>query len=211
LLSNGYISYCTGDSIKTIYYHHDSSGAIIKFDACVSQKDSIVEENIHLRRVDRAASDYEYLLIELRAEILNMIAESPSMRENLNRIVYNIVPVDKGDRLYFYVLPGSFEQNAFYMGGDYIFEFTHDKKLLSIDPQHKSLIYMHKLEDVQIFTSFHTHLPGFSEFMTATDICQAKLYGKFTVGVTKYVVNSLRYSSEYNTETNQFIITENKR
>ncbi len=209
VLFNGYISYCNGDSIKTIYYNNDTFGLKIKFDASVSQEDSILEKNIHLERIERTASEYEMLLIELRSEVQNMIMISPSLSENLNKVVFNIVPVDKGDKLYFYMLPGSFEQDAFYMGGDYIFEFTRNKKLLSISPQHKSLIYMRKLKDAQIFSAIHTHIPGFSEFMTATDICQSKLYGKLTTGVTKYFVNSIRYSSEYDTETDQLKITLN--
>ena len=211
LLFNGYISFFEGDSIKTIYYNHDSSGTKIKFDASINIKDSITEKFVRVKRVDRIPSKQELLLIELREEIKTMIAESPSMSENRNKVMPNIDPVIKGDKLYFYVLPGSFEQTSFYMGGDYIFEFTYDKKLLSIHPQHKSLLRFHTLENTKIITSFHTHLTEYSEFITATDICQAKLYGKLTIGVTNYVVNSAVYSSDYNTETDQLIITDNHK
>lgn len=211
LLFNGYISYFIGDSIKTIYYNHDSFSTKIKFDASVYVKDSITEKNVHVKRIDRLASKHELLLIGLCDEIKIMIAESPSMSENKDKVNPNINPIIRGDKLYFYVLPGSFEQTSFYMGEDYIFEYTNDKKLISISPQHKGLIRFHTLENMEIKTSFHTHLPDYLPFITATDICQAKLYGKRTIGVTKYVVNSTLYSSEYNTETDQLIITDNQK
>jgi hypothetical protein len=209
LLFNGYISYFAGDSIKTIYYYHDSFATKIKFDATVYVKDSIIEKNVHVKRIDRLASEQEKLLIDLRDTIRIMMAESPSMSENKDKVNPNINPIIKGDRLYFYALPGSFEQTAFYMGGDYIFEYKNDKKLISITPQHKGLIRLHTLENTEIKASYHTHIADYSPFITATDICQAKLYGKLTIGVTKYVVNSKRYSSEYNTVTDQLIITDN--
>lgn len=209
LLFNGYISYFAGDSVKTIYYYHDSFGTKIKFDASVYVKDTITEKYVRVKRIDRIASEHEILLIGLRDEIKDIIAESPSMSENKDKVIPNINPIVRGDKLYFYVLPGSFEQTAFYMGGDYIFEYSNDKKLLSITPQHKSLLRLHTLEDTEIKTSMHTHLPDYSPFITATDICQAKLYGKLTIGVTKYVVHSQRYSSEYNTETDKLTITDN--
>jgi len=209
LLFNGYISYFAGDSIKTIYYYHDSFATKIKFDASVYVKDSITEKNVHVKRIDRLASEQEKLLIDLRDTIRIMMAESPSMSENKDKVNPNINPIIKGDRLYFYALPGSFEQTAFYMGGDYIFEYNNDKKLITITPQHKGLIRLHTLENTEIKASYHTHIADYSPFITATDICQAKLYGKLTIGVTKYVVNSKRYSSEYNTETDQLIITDN--
>lgn len=211
LLFNGYISYFAGDSIKTIYYYRDSSTTKIKFDVSVNMKDSIIEKNVHVKRIDRFASEQELLLIGLRDEIKIMMSESPSMSENKDKVSPNINPIIRGDRLYFYVLPSSFEQTAFYMGGDYIFEYTRDKKLLSIAPQHKNLIRFHTLENTKIYTIYHTHITDYSEFMTATDICQAKLYGKSTIGVTKYIVICDQYSSEYNTETDQLIITATRR
>jgi len=119
--------------------------------------------------------------------------------------------LEKNNLFYFYLLPVSIESGQFYMGGDYIFKFTKDDKLLSIEPQHKGLIRVHKLPDTTIYFCAHSHLDEYSHFITATDICQAKLYAKQTVRFSDFKVIATQFESSFNTETNVIKITKSKR
>jgi hypothetical protein len=202
IVFSDYIQYFDADTLKVLYYSSSPSGIRIKMMACLVQNDSIKSDKIKLIREDRIPAQNELTLIDIKNEIRTMIKESPSLNENKNVMSFSIPVLKKNNCLYFYLLPVSIESNQFYMGGDYIFIYSTDKKLKSIEPQHKSLLRVHKLTNTTISAASHTHITGYSHFMTATDICQAKLYGKQTVGFTNFKVLTFRFESGFNTETN---------
>ena len=211
IVFSDYIQYFDADTLKVLYYSSNPSGIRIKMMACLVQNDSITPDKIKLIRGDRTPTLNELTLIDIKNEIRTMIQESPSLNENKNVMSFSIPVLKKNNSLYFYLLPVSIESNQFYMGGDYIFIYSTDKKLKSIDPQHKSLLRVRKLTNATINSASHTHVAGYSHFMTATDICQAKLYGKQTVGFTNFKVLTSRFDSGFNTETNVLELTKSIR
>ncbi|MDP4239725.1 MAG: hypothetical protein Q8904_09700 [Bacteroidota bacterium] len=211
LLFHDQVSYFEKDSMKVLYYTSDSSGTQIKYTVCLGEKDSITPANIKLIQENRIPSKKELELIEIKNEIRGFIQDSPSLNENKSVMNFDIPVLEKNNLFYFYLLPVSIESGQFYMGGDYIVTYSKDKKLLSIDPQHKGLIRVHKLNDTTIYSAAHTHLDDYSHFMTATDICQAKLYAKQTVGFSEFNVITTLFDSSFNTETNVLKFIKNKR
>jgi L-rhamnose mutarotase len=211
LLVNDHISYFDNDSVKTIYYYHDLSSIKIVFTASINRNDSIVTKNIYLKKTARTPSSNELRLIEIKEEIKNFIKESPSLSENLNVMNFSISVQEKQNLLYFYLLPSSFDESIFYLGGDYIIKYSKDKKLLAIDPQHKCLITVKNSQDTKTNSFTHTHIQDYSMFITPSDICQATLYGRLTVDITNYHVITTYFDSYFNTETSTLKISMNKK
>ena len=60
-------------------------------------------------------------------------------------------------------------------------------------------------KDSQEVGGVHTHLPGFSDFITATDICTLRLY-QYMTKWKQHIVVSERYTTMYNCENNSLII-----
>jgi len=206
-----YIPFLDKDTVKVSYYTSGSTGIKINYTAILHEKDSIIPANIQLKKEDRLPTQKEQRLIGIKNEINTFVQESPSLNENKNVMNFDMYALEKNNLFYFYLLPVSIESGQFYMGGDYIFKFTKDDKLLSIEPQHKGLIRVHKLPDTTIYFCAHSHLDEYSHFITATDICQAKLYAKQTVRFSDFKVIATQFESSFNTETNVIKITKSKR
>ncbi len=207
---NGYLSYKDSISYVSIYYYHDSFDTKIKFTAKNLIQDTINKKNTFIIKEDRIPTDYELLLIKVKENAIDLISDSPNLNKHADIINYNIALIDKGEQIYCFLLPGSFSNSVFYVGGDYILKFSKNAVFQEIEALHKTLIPMRKLKDTQVYKSYHTHLPEFSPYMTSTDICQFKLYGKLIAGCIEFIVLDVleRFVSIYNSETDNFKIVK---
>ncbi|MER3497782.1 MAG: hypothetical protein C4308_03655 [Chitinophagaceae bacterium] len=75
-------------------------------------------------------------------------------------------------------------------------EFDKDNKLVSKTAFHKSLIPVN-ISKPGMEGAVHTHLPGYSSYMTATDICTILLYQNFAKWKQSMVVSE-KYMSIWN-------------
>jgi len=205
-LINGYVPYYEKDSIRTIFYYHDSFGTRIRFTASYYLHDSLSIDNIVFKAMDRTPTNRELLIIEIRDDLENLINTSSAFTQYTNYLNYNVSLIDNDTLLHFYILPASSRNDLFYLGGDYIITYSSDKKLVSVNPQHKRLLEIKPPHETVIKSFTHTHIEGFSDFITATDICQAKLYGKIATNCTTFIVITEGYESTYNTETDELTI-----
>ena len=201
-LFNDYSSYFDGDTVKVIYYSQISDIAKIKFTARYNIEHELKSENVKIVREIRKPTEYESKLIKLKKEIRTLIEESPNLSKNKYLHNFNITVLEKDSLLMFYLLPGTTKNDMFYLGGDYIIYYSNHKGFYKIKAQHKGLIEVKLPEEgLEVYYFMHSHIKGYSNFMTATDICQAKLYSKLTVGLSEYKVISQFYESTYNIET----------
>ena len=205
-LFNDYSSYFNGDTVTVVYYYHDSNDTKIKFTAKYETTKNLISENINIYEVYRNPTSKEKQLIISKKAIRDLIEDSPILSRNLNLINYNISVLENDSLLMYYLLPGTDKDDMFYMGGDYIIYYSIEKGIFKIKAQHKGLIKVKLPKGLKVYHFTHSHISGYSQFMTSTDICQAKLYGKLTVGLTEYKVISQLYESIYNSETDDFKI-----
>jgi hypothetical protein len=205
-LINGYIPYYDNDTIRTIFYYSDSFDTKIRFTSSISVYDSLVMNKLDFKTETRNPTQKELLLIRLRDEILERMMLDEDFVKNTQIVRYNISVIEKDSLLLFYLLPASSESDLFYMGGDYIVKYSKENESLIVTPQHKSLIRIVAPFDSNVFRSTHSHLDGFSPFITATDICQAKLFGRLTINCIEYSVVSGLYESYYNAENDELVI-----
>jgi len=86
-------------------------------------------------------------------------------------------------------------------GNDYLISFDKKNELKSAKRLHKSALFFDYGDNEKTtVSSMHTHLPEFSEIMTATDICTTMLYQKFTQWESVQVVSE-KYLSNWDCET----------
>lgn len=207
---NNFVTFFEGDSIKTIFYYEDSFDIRIRFIGKINSNDSLINENLSFMKSDRKPLKKESLYIAIKSECIKMINSSPNLARNANLFNYNISILEKDILFDIYLLPGTYSDEFFYLGSDYIIKFSKNTEFLDIIPQHSSLIEVRPPENVKVFASTHTHIEGFSPYITATDICQAKLYGELTVKCNLFEVVSENYLSTYDTKTDSLTITLRK-
>jgi hypothetical protein len=205
-LINGYIPYYDKDTIRTIFYYSDSFDTKIRFTSSISIHDKLEILGLNFKIETRNPTSKELKFIQLRNEIVERMMIDDDFAKNKQFVNYNISVLEKDSSLYFYILPASSESDLFYLGGDYIVKYTGEKDPLKIIPQHKALIRVVAPLDSNVFSFTHSHIDGFSPFITATDICQAKLYGKLTTDCVEFFVVSSLYESYYNADNDELVI-----
>lgn len=203
---NGFVSYCVEDTIKSLFYSQNTDTTTIEFVGVWIDKN----EKQNVSRIDtlgRLPSRKEEVIIRAKNSLVEFINSSPAFeRFKYLDVKYNISILQRESFLFAYLLPAS-NKNA-YFGGDFICSYTLDGELIKVMPQHKGLIRINYPTEETPAAHFHNHLGDMSPFITATDICQAKLYGKKATGISNYIVLSETYKSEFNVDTNELIITK---
>jgi hypothetical protein len=91
-----------------------------------------------------------------------------------------------------YVLTGSHQNGVVLIGNDYLLNFDNDDEITSEEKLHKGLLVLQTANNnnkTQI-ASVHSHLPQYSPFITATDICTVMLYKKYTTWNQAIVISA---------------------
>lgn len=208
-LFNGYLPYRDSNYYRCIFYDHDSFDTKIRFTISHPISDSISSNSVEFDNNDRVPTTQEMRFIIIREDILNNIKDSKLVQYNPELIGYNISFVQNKEIVKCYFLPGTKVDSVFFLGGDFIFNYSLSGDLIEILPQHKTLIPIRRLKEKNVNIIHHSHLESFSPYITPTDICQIKLYSKMTVGCTKHEVISQFYTSKYNAENDSIVIIKN--
>ena len=203
---NNYVAFAHGDSMKTIFYYKDKDNTTIKYTGNWIKQHR--KKNMsHLDTINRCPTPKEKIIINIKSELSKLVVTPPSFQKFRDSgIRHNISIIERGNIFYAYLLPTS-NKNT-YFGGDFICSYTLDGELIKVVPQHKGLIRINYPTEETPAAHFHNHLDDMSPFITATDICQAKLYGKQSTGISNYIVISDLYKSEFNVDTEELEITK---
>ncbi len=136
----------------------------------------------------RPLSPRERALYFLREEAESAGHADTSVKRYEN-VQYNAVPIidEKGPRVYF--LSGTPVNGVWLLGNDHLFPFTNGNKLKKHTALHRTLIQMEVTGD-STEGAIHTHLPGYSPYITPTDVCTIMLYHHiYNVGKSHVVVS----------------------
>ena len=205
----GYFSYATKGAVYCVFYANDSIPKIlltIEFDTTFSDTKTIVADSA------REFNEVEISYYRLRRVVDSILINDTnffSFYENSN---YNIVPIIDERSKRVYILTGTTQPGVILFGNDYLLSFDEDYKLTSKEKLHNTLISTptHPEEtDTSPVGGLHTHVPGKSEFMTATDIATIMLYQPYTNWQT-FTVVSQNYLSIWSCSSNRLTIITNK-
>lgn len=204
-LFNGYLAYEDSNIYKAIYYDYSSFDTEVIFTAICNNKNSIENINTKLIKERRKPTEKELQLITIKEKATEIVIGSSNLNRYSHLFTYNLVISDKDSCFDCYLLPGSNSDSIFYVGGDYCLTLSKDGELLSIVPIHNGLLPMKPIKDgPQINETIHTHIKGFSQFITPSEICQFKLYSKIVLNCTKHKILATEngYISVFDSENN---------
>lgn len=193
----GYFSYDDGEQTKCVFISKadvpDVIGTIT-FDSAFTAHDGKIDLSV------RHLTEREKELLLLRQKT-SLAMQADTVFRYYKETSFNVVPVIEGGRKDVYVMTGTNRPGTLLMGNDYLIHFDKENNVKEVQPLHKSIIAIPYGQDAPgKMGSIHTHLPEFSPFMTATDICIAKLYEPIT-GWKNFTTVSGDYTSIWNGET----------
>lgn len=198
----GYFSYPDDSVTKCIFFSKGDAPEVIGTIA-FNGIYSLTAADVNLAK--RTFTDKEKTIYQLRQNALDIIGKD-TMFKNYKNANLNLVPfvTDKVKRVY--VITGPQVNGVVLLGNDYLLEFNPDNTIASKKTLHKSLIQIdYGNGDKPSIAGIHSHLPEYSQFITATDICTCMLYAPLTNWNTHYVM-SKDYVSVFDLKKNALVI-----
>jgi len=175
--SGGYFSYISGENTNCIFFSKDETPkvlATISFDTTYNVETALVDS------VDRDLTTLEMELFSIRWNALSEIRSDTLFRTYKNTDL-NMIPIsdEKGKRVY--IMTGPKTNGYVLFGNDYLITYNKNGEVETKSKLHEGLIPINYggKDGKIILATMHTHLPIYSDYITATDICTLKLYEKF--------------------------------
>ena len=203
----GYFSYVDGGQPRCVFYNKEEVPKIIGtvvFDSSFNTDLAIVNLTV------RGFSDIEQEYYEMRDAVKKAFRTDTtfSFYKDTNP---NMIPVKdaKGKRVY--VISGTNKHGVVPLGNDYLLQLDKNNRVTSNTPLHRTLILMdYKIKNGlgangENESGIHSHIPGYSPFITATDICTLRLYEPFTHW-HQHIVISEDYVSIWSAKGNKLLI-----
>jgi hypothetical protein len=198
--AGGYFSYTDGARTKCIFFSKDEPLRVLaafSFDSTFSTSTAVIEAQ------ERKFTEKESELYTIRSSALSII-RTDTLFKSYRNATLNLVPIaDEGGKRV-YVLTGPQNNGVVLFGNDYLITFDQQNNIAAKSKLHKGLIPIEygSKDGATVFGSMHTHLPGYSPHITATDICTLMLYEKFAKWKQHYVMSN-RFVSIWNCDTDK--------
>lgn len=182
----GYFSYTDGAQTKCVFFSKQSNPDVIGtvvFDSVFSISGARLNETV------RKFNDVEEQYYQLRIRAADLVQNDSSFKYYKGTNL-NFVPLADGGKKRVYVLTSTTDGGVVLYGNDYLIEFGDDFKVRKHKALHSSLIPAEQPKEDQPIKGFiHTHIPGYSPFISPTDICTTKLFEQVTGNGTISVVS----------------------
>ena len=202
-IAGGYISYDDGHNLVNVFYSNAPEPKVL---STITFGYDLDNKKYGLDTSDREFTPAEKELYVMRKRAVARINKDTTFKTYSNAEL-NPVPIMLNGAKKVYVLTGTNATGVVLFGNDYLINFDKNDNITSVKKLHKSLIVSEIGRDtakIQI-AGMHTHLPKYSDFITATDICTLMLYEKFTTW-NQYTVISKKYASVWDCKTNTLMI-----
>jgi hypothetical protein len=187
-LSAGYFSYLSGTGGTCVFFSKGEEPKVLisfTFDNTY---------NIHTVVTDtteRKFSKPEAELYAIRKQALLRINNDTTFKHY--RVgTLNVIPMVINKQKRVYVLNGSSQNNLIVIGNDYLIDFNKHNEITEVKRLHKGLLTFESKPGQKAL--IHSHLPEYSPYITATDICTLMLYKSFTTSKQHYVISSANVS-----------------
>ncbi len=205
--AGGYFSYDTDSGVNNIFFSKDATPVVL---ATISFSRDLDPNNYKLDTVVRQLSDKENDLYTIRQKALADINRDTLFKVYKNTSL-NLIPMVRNNAKRVYVITGPEMNGIVLFGNDYLFEFDSNSNITSTKKLHKGLITVDSKKDTThiVLASIHSHLPQYSQFITATDVCTTMLYEKFTTW-SQSIVMSKDYVSIWDCKKNILVILTTK-
>ena len=166
-------TYMEGDTVKAIILSQDRKMSLSEF-SFYSDYNIPKTRNLNARNL----LEKELRLLTIRQMIYNDISKKGYEIKGLEGYDLHsiLIPSDNGYKLY--IITASKVKNDIPFGNDYLFISDKNGSVTSYEKFHSRLIPTPtKFNGNKVVSTFHTHLET-TPFITATDICTFRIYGK---------------------------------
>ncbi|GAA3950279.1 hypothetical protein [Hymenobacter algoricola] len=171
---SGYISYTTGDSVRTLFVGGPAGAPRVVAD--YRYPHNSIRAAFVRRTGPRALQPREQHLLTIRQQSLADLQQVPGAELPADA-AFNAVILPKGSQFWVYILTAPIRPGVVLLGNDYLLRYDAAGKLLTSQKLHHRLIALGPAPAGQVVdASVHTHLPDLSPFITPTDICTLLLY-----------------------------------
>lgn len=205
-----YVVYHQEDTIKVVFaeneknvfatydfvrnsYHIPPKVDYVERDVTSIEKEMISAKNNFIATVNSNIATYEISFFD---------NYSPNLVQTITENGFNM-----------YIIMGTSLNDVIPIGGDMLFELDKEGNILKWKKFHKTLIPAKtKFEDDKILISIvHSHLP-MTPYISATDICTFRLYGKdlFDLNEIQVLSTALNMIFTYNAETDKVTFEKSK-
>lgn len=195
----GYFSYPDHDTVKNIFFSKEIQPKVIGT-ICFDSSLTVQSAKVYLNERQMTPTEEDYFVIRSRA--LLAIKED-SFFNRYEKTNFNIVPLITDGEKKVYVLTGPEEKGVMIFGNDYLLKFDNDNKLTNREKLHNSLLKFEFNKDA--VAGYHSHVAGFSDYITPTDLCTLMLYGRYTQLGT-YCVISKKYFSVWDCKKKELLL-----
>ncbi|MFI5161746.1 MAG: hypothetical protein ACHQHN_10745 [Sphingobacteriales bacterium] len=203
-IAGGYISYDSGNGLVNIFFTKEPNPKVL---STITFGYEFNSQNYKLDTTDREFTSFEKDLYTIRAAALTRMSRDTVFKIFKNASL-NIVPLIQSKAKKVYVLTGPHANGIVLFGNDYLINFNEKTEVLNVMKQHKGLIVVQtgKSDTGEVsLAAIHSHLPGYSPYITATDICTLMLYEGFT-NWNQNIVVSKDFVSIWDCKNNKLVI-----
>jgi len=200
----GYFSYEDRNRYTCVFFGKGAEPQVI---GTVTFDTTFNTQTAQAKEVTRAFTTLEKRYFDLRKTALIQVSND-TMFKNYENTRLNLVPLVSAGENRVYVLTGTSMSGVVLLGNDYLLRYSPSNQLLTKTALHNNILPLQTNEEEEgkeVMGSMHTHIGNTSEYITATDICTLRLYGRFTKW-KQHIVISEKFVSIWDMEKNRLVI-----
>lgn len=173
----GLFSYEMNDQVKCVIFSKPETPRVM---ATISFDTSFNVSTAKTDTIHREFTNYEQIVYTLRNKAFDEI-DKDTMFQLFENTSFNVIPVVDSFYRKVYITSSPEVKGVILFGNDYLLHFNDDDSLISKKALHHKLIPVEfgKDTDPELIETFHNHSPEAGKFISPTDICALRLYGKF--------------------------------
>ncbi len=204
----GYIIYHSNDTIYASFIDKKREKRIAKYSFTTSNLELPFDANFDSIEL----SAIEKKLLNIKIKILSQLADKKYEVGFPRGFNPNLVLLKDENDYRLYILMGTTKSNVIPFGNDYLFKTDLNGEIKDWKKFHSRIIPiqtdMPNGEEGKVVSAIHSHLKT-TPYITATDICTFRLYGKLH-GMKEFMVLSTALGKylKYNVDENKITITE---
>ena len=170
----GFLTYKLNDATKTIIYNKQKTKCIAEY---ILKNDS--EKPIDEITSERELTQNEYYLQKIKNEILAQLSDKKYEVNVPDGFSLNPILIPDNEKYKLYIITGTSQSNVIPFGNDYLFQTDKNGKIEAWRKFHSRFIptYTAIPNGGKLTETTHSHLRS-NPFISATEICTFKLYGK---------------------------------
>lgn len=185
--------------VSCVFYSTDTAAPVL---STIHFDTSFRPSSIRIDKEKRRFTPLEARILRIKMMAMDEI-DHDSIFQLYENTSFSIIPVIDSFSAAVYVITAPEVKGVVLFGNDYLLRFNNNDSLLQKRALHRDMIAVDFAPDAagELTETYHTHNPAAGKYITATDICTLRLYGRYTHW-KQHVVLSPLFASVWDVEQN---------